>query len=219
MNWDEVLKAIEEGKDSEEVKKFLTAMLDKYGKKELTGDEVNAFLDTEDGKKLIQPRIDTVVTKALQTRDKSWEEKNKDAIEKEVKKRVADEVLKMNPQEEPWQKEMRELKEKMDQKDKDYARSELKRQITEEAAKMGIDPFFLEDYIPETIEAGKLYLKRISDHNKKVKEAVVNELVASGQYKPNGEKRKDDNKIDLGKLSVEEATKLELEGKLDENFD
>ena len=219
MNWDEVLKAIEEGKDSEEVKKFLAAMLDKYGKKELTGDEVNAFLDTEDGKKLIQPRIDTVVTKALQTRDKSWEEKNKDAIEKEVKKRVADEVLKMNPQEEPWQKEMRELKEKMDQKDKDYARSELKRQITEEAAKMGIDPFFLEDYIPETIEAGKLHLKRISDHNKKVKEAVVNELVASGQYKPNGEKRKDDNKIDLGKLSVEEATKLELEGKLDENFD
>lgn len=205
----DVRKFLEEAKDTDEVKTFISE-LSKPG--EVTVDMFKKFAESDDGKIVIEPMIDKRVTDAVKTRDKFWE---KERLEPEVKKRVAAEVLKLNPQEEPWQKEIRELKEANENEKRERAKDNMKRQIVEKAQTMNVDAFFLEDFLPETIEQGELYLKRISDRDKKIAEKAVNDLIAQGRFVPNGAKTTE-SKIDYSKLTMDEAIKLEMEGKLDE---
>ena len=196
---DDVKAFIEANKDNAELKALI---LEHSAPVEISKEKVVEFLGTEDGKTLIQPTVDKAVTKAVQTRDKAHEQ----VLEAEVKKRVAVEVLKLNPTEEPWQKEIRELKEENDKEKRERAKDIMKRQIVEKAAKISIDPFFIEDYLPESIEQGELYLQRIADYTKKVKDATVNELMAKG-FKPGAG---DDDKSKKGKMTGAEYAKLDM---------
>ena len=94
----DVKKFLEESKDSDETKEFL-AELTKPA--EVTPEMLKKFAESDDGKVILEPMVDKRVTDAVKTRDKFWE---KERLEPEVKKRVAAEVLKLNPQEEPWKR-------------------------------------------------------------------------------------------------------------------
>jgi hypothetical protein len=201
-------KWLNEKKDEELVKKFLT---DIGVGKAITAEQVSAFLETSEGKVLIQPYGDQRVTEAVKTRDKEWEKK----FEPEVKKRLAAEVLKLNPEESPVEKRMRELEAEIEKGKAEAAASNLKRQIVEEAAKLQIEPFFLEEFMPASLEQGKLFLQKIKDHEKKLTEKTANELMASKSIKPGAGKEDNKNKVDITKLSLEDAIKLEEDGKLD----
>lgn len=205
----DVKKFLEESKDSDETKAFLAELVKPA---EVTPDMFKAYAESDDGKVILEPMVDKRVTEAVKTRDKFWE---KERLEPEVKKRVAAEVLKLNPKEEPWQREIRELKEENEKEKAERAKDQLKRQIVEKAQAIGVDAFFLEDFLPPTLEQGELYLKRIVDRDKKIAEKAANDLMASGKFVPSGAKPQE-KKIDLSKLSFEDAVKLELEGKLDE---
>lgn len=202
-----------ENKESEEVQKFLK----QHASPEITQEQFTAFLETEKGAEMVSPLIDKRVTEAVKKRDKYHEENR----EKEIKSRVAAEILKLNPQEEPWQKEIRELKAENEKERKARAQDQLKREIVEEAAKMGVDPFFIDDYLPNTIDEAKLYLKRIKDFSNTIVEKTTNELLAKG-YKPgsgNGEGDQRRKSLqDLSKLSQEEMIHLEMEGSLDSSL-
>lgn len=93
---DEVKKFFETSKDNQEVSDYLA------GLKKVTPEETNAFLETEDGKKLLQPRLDKYFTKGLET----WKEKN-------LAKIVDEEYAKRNPPETPEAKKLRELEQKL----------------------------------------------------------------------------------------------------------
>jgi hypothetical protein len=209
MTIEEIKAFLAANKDDAEVKAFLAELSPEH---ELTSAEVETFLGTEDGKTILNPRIDQAVTKAVKTRDKA----HADILENEIKKRLAVEVLKLNPQEEPWQKDLREMKENLENEKAERARDNLKRQLVEEAVKMGVNPFFIEDYVPPSIEVGKLFLQNIAKHDKDVSLKVTNELLASG-YKPGqgNEKKTNGQKQDLTALSQAELIKLEMEGVLD----
>ena len=211
MTIEEIKAFLDEHKDDVEVQAFMAEINPKH---ELTADEVGEFLKTDDGKTLVQPMVDQAVTKAVKTRDKAHEV----VLENEVKKRVAAEVLKMNPAEEPWQKENRELREQFEEEKKERAKENLKRQIIEEAAKLKIDPFFIEDYVPESIEVGKLYLQKIKTYNDEVVKNTTNELLAGGFKPRGGDDNKNKKKIDLTTLTQDEAIRLEMDGKLDEQL-
>lgn len=212
MTIDEVKAFLSENKDDVEVKAFLQELSPET---ELNTDIVGSFLTTEEGRRLVQPILDQAVTKAVKTRDRAHEI----TLESEVKKRVASEVLKMNPQEEPWQKEIRELKEANEQEKKARANDNLKRQLVEKAAQMGINPFFIDDYLPESLEVGEVFLNKIKTFNDDVVKKATNEILANnGGYKPKVGNEKDSKKLDLSKLSRDELIKLEMEGKLDEQI-
>lgn len=212
MTIDDVKAFLSEHKDDVEVKAFYAEISPEHS---VTPDEVNEFLKTDDGKVIVQPMIDQAVTKAVKTRDKAHEV----ILENEVKKRVAGEVLKMNPQEEPWQKEMREMREKMEANEKKMAVDNMKRQLVEKAAVMQINPFFIEDYLPESIEQGELFLQKIKSYNDDLTKKVTNELVAKG-FKPGSAVEKaNSQKVDLSKLTQADLIRLEMEGQLDQQIE
>lgn len=212
MTIDDVKAFLSEHKDDVEVKAFYAEISPEHS---TTPDEVNEFLKTDEGKMIVQPMVDQAVTKAVKTRDKAHEV----ILENEVKKRVAGEVLKMNPQEEPWQKEIRELKEENEKERTERARDNLKRQLVEKAAAAGINPFFIDDYVPASLEVGELFLQKIKSYNDELTKKVTNELVAKG-FKPGSAVEKNNSqKMDLSKLTQAELIRLELDGALDQQIE
>jgi hypothetical protein len=91
-NVQEVQSFIETHKDSDDVKNLIGGFI--------TPERVNAFLDSENGLKLIQPRLDKYHTKGLDT----WKEKN-------LSKLIEDEISKRNPAETEEQKRLRKIEE------------------------------------------------------------------------------------------------------------
>ena len=177
----------------------------------LTAEVVAPWLETDDGKKLVQPMIDKRVTDGVKTHD----EKTKESVAAEVKRRVAEEMLRANPQETPDQKQIRELREQMDADRKEAARDKLKRAIVEEAARQGVPSWWVDEYAGGTIEEAKLYIAKVKAHADEIANKAKNELLASG-HKPGSGNGKDKPKVDASKLSIEEAIKLELAGTLNE---
>lgn len=89
-NIQEVQSFITDHKDSDDVKNFIGGFI--------TPERVNTFLDSENGLKLIQPRLDKYHTKGLET----WKEKN-------LSKLVEEEFSKRNPGETEDQKRLRKI--------------------------------------------------------------------------------------------------------------
>lgn len=78
MNLEDVKKFIEENKDQEEVKNYIS------GFTQVTPDGVNSFLETEEGKKLLQPKMDSYFAKGLET----WKSNNlSKLLDEEFKKK------------------------------------------------------------------------------------------------------------------------------------
>lgn len=178
---------------------------------ELTVDEVRPFLETKEGKELIQPYGDKRVTEALNTYKKG-------AFEAEVKARVAAKLLELNPGETPEQKRIRELEEKDAARDREWAQKELKSNIEKLAFKEGVDPEFISGINFASVEESALYIKNLKTREESIKQKVTNELLANGSYKPKGGKAGDESKIDLSKLTTEQAIELEMKGELDKQI-
>ena len=211
MTIDEIRKWLVENKDTEEVKKFF---LDINPKKPLTAEEVSAFLGTDDGKTFIEPQIDKRVTDAVKKRDKYHD----DRFETELKKRLAAEILKINPEEPPEQKQIRELRKQFEESEEARKTETLQNKISARAHEMGVDPLFVAGMNFQSEDEATVWMKRVIERDKTLKEKVTNELMATTSFKPGsgtggpGGKPK----TDLTKLSQDEMIKLEMQGKLDD---
>ncbi|MDU0318202.1 capsid assembly scaffolding protein Gp46 family protein, partial [Staphylococcus epidermidis] len=99
MNVEDIKSYFEEHKDDKDVKEYLS------GLKTVSVDDVKGFLDTEEGKRFIQPELDRYHTKGLE----SWKEKNlENLIEKEVKER--------NPEQSEEQKRITALEQELEKR-------------------------------------------------------------------------------------------------------
>lgn len=79
MDLKEIQTFFEENKDNEEVKNYIGGFL--------TSDRVQQFLENDEGKKILQPKMDSYFTKGLDT----WKNNNLNKlIDEEVKKRFPD---------------------------------------------------------------------------------------------------------------------------------
>ena len=206
---DDVKAFFAEKKDEDDVKAFIQSFIPEH---KITPEEVSEFISTAEGEKVIQPIVDARVTSAVQKRDKYWKE---EGLEPEVKKRVASEVLKLNPKEDPVSKQLKEMQERIDASERNAQIDKLKRQVVEKATEIGVDPFYIENYFPSSLEENELYMQKIKDHDKKVAEKAINDLIASKSFVPNGGKVKSSSRIDISKLSQKEVDDLEANGELD----
>ena len=108
MDLQELKQYLESNKDNSDVQ----AVINEF--KTVSEEDVRSYLDTDEGKRFIQPTLDRYHNKSLQT----WKDNN-------LQNLVEDEVAKRNPQETEEQKRIRKLEEELENRDKAAARKDL----------------------------------------------------------------------------------------------
>lgn len=126
MEFNDLVKQLDSFKDSEEYNNYVTGFM--------TDDRVKQYLDTENGKKLIQPEMDKYFSKGLET----WKTNNlQNLIDEEVKKRF--------PAVDPKDAEIANMKAQLEAMQKEAERNELKNKALKLATEKGL-PVDLIDY-------------------------------------------------------------------------
>jgi multidrug efflux pump subunit AcrB len=138
LNLEQVQQFLETNKENENVSNYLQEL------SKVTADGVNAFIETDEGKKLLQPKLDSYMTKGLD----SWKKNN-------LQKIIDEAVAKANPSETPEQKEIRELKEKFANIEREKVRESLKNKALTVAGDKKI-PTSLIDFLIGQDEEGTL---------------------------------------------------------------
>ncbi|WP_194750332.1 DUF4355 domain-containing protein [Staphylococcus chromogenes] len=165
MNVEDIKSYFEEHKDDKEVKEYLS------GLKTVSVDDVKGFLDTEEGKRFIQPELDRYHTKGLE----SWKEKNlENLIEKEVQKR--------NPEQSEEQKRISALEKELEKRDAEAKREKLKSYALGKAQEMNLPPSLVDRFLGDSDEDTEANLKELKEtFDKYVKEGVESKFKSSGR--------------------------------------
>ena len=95
--------------------------------KKPTAEAINVYLDSQEGAKLLQPRLDSYFSKWLQT----WKDNN-------LNKLIDEEVAKRNPGETPEQKEIRELKAQIENDRNEREKEKLTNIAMKKANELGL---------------------------------------------------------------------------------
>ncbi len=186
MALEDIKKLIEENKDNQEVQNYIQGLV------ALTPDRVEKFLEeNEEGKKLLQPRLDKYFTKGLET----WKQKTLPTIvDEEVKKRVPDET--------PEAKRLRELEEKLTNIEKSRVKAELKSLAIKQASEKGLPTDLVEYLVADDEETTIKNLNSvIESFNKAVEEKV------KARFKENGREPQEPSNepvSDISRMSMPE---------------
>jgi hypothetical protein len=206
LTLDEVKAFIEANKEKPEIVEYVMSIsIDKP----LTSEVVMGYLNTIEGKGLIQPLMDQRVTDAIKTHDI----KMKAANEAAIKAGVNAELARLNPTETPAEKQIRELQKNQEDMKIQWEKEKLESAITMEAAKRGV-PLELVKDVPYPSLDHFINVATIWDQvkSKEVDKLVNERLVAPP--KP-GMGREPEGKIDISKLSDKEILAMEMSGELD----
>lgn len=208
MEIEEIKTFLEANKADEKVKAFLAEITPK-----VSSELISTYLETEEGTKLVatHPATDRRVTEGVKTAV----DKERVKIDAEVKRLVAAEMLKANPQETSEQKQIREIREQLDTEKQARARETLTRQLIEESSKLGVDinSVISSGYMPGSFEEGQVFLKNLKKRDDDLESKIRNDIAGSG-FKP-GSGQGDKGKVDLSKMSKEQMRELEMKGELD----
>lgn len=165
MNIEEVKSLFEEHKDDKEVKDYLK------GLKTVSVDDVKGFLDTEEGKRFIQPELDRYHSKGLE----SWKEKNlEDLIEQEVRKR--------NPEQSEEQKRISALEQELEKRDAEAKREKLRSNALGKAQELNLPTSLVDRFLGDSDEDTEQNLKALKEtFDKYVQKGVESKFKSSGR--------------------------------------
>ena len=165
MNIEEVKSFFEEHKDDKEVKDYLK------GLKTVSVDDVKGFLDTEEGKRFIQPELDRYHSKGLE----SWKEKNlEDLIEQEV--------LKRNPEQSEEQKRISALEQELEKRDAEAKREKLRSNALGKAQELNLPTSLVDRFLGDSDEDTEQNLKALKEtFDKYVQKGVESKFKSSGR--------------------------------------
>jgi aspartyl/asparaginyl-tRNA synthetase len=171
MTVDEIKEFLKVNATDEKVKAFVAEL-----SPAINAESAKAFLDTDDGKRLVQPIVDRRVGDALKT----YKEGHYDD---EVKAAVAVEILKRNPKETEEQKRIREIEGKLTEAEAKAKRAELKRQGMEVLTQNGVPSWWIDQFSGNTIEELTVFADQVKKSYSEREDKVRNELL-SGGFKP-----------------------------------
>jgi hypothetical protein len=171
MTIEEVKEFFKANAKDEKVAAFIASLVPA-----VTGETVKPFLETDDGRRLLQPMLDKRVTEALKTYKEGH-------FEDEVKAAVATETLRLNPKETEDQKRLREVEGKLSQAEAKAKRAELHRQGMEVLTKNGVPSWWIDQFTGNTIEELTVFANQVKDSYAEREVKVRNELLAGG-FKP-----------------------------------
>ena len=165
MNIEEVKSFFEEHKDDKEVKDYLN------GLKTVSVDDVKGFLDTEEGKRFIQPELDRYHSKGLE----SWKEKNlEDLIEQEVRKR--------NPEQSEEHKRISALDQELEKRDAEATRAKLRSNALGKAQELNLPTSLVDRFLGDSDEDTEQNLKALKEtFDKYVQKGVESKFKSSGR--------------------------------------
>ncbi|MEC3737039.1 DUF4355 domain-containing protein [Bacillus safensis] len=165
MNIEEIKQFLEQNKENEEVKAFVGEL------SAVSADKVKGFLETEEGKKVLQPRLDQHFTKGLAT----WKENNLEKI-------VEDEVSKRNPSKTPEQLEIEKLRKDMESERNARNREKLVNTALKVADKKMLPKDVIDFFIGENEESTIENLGKLEESfNAAVQAAVDAKFKESGR--------------------------------------
>ncbi|HBC4234397.1 TPA: DUF4355 domain-containing protein [Staphylococcus aureus] len=189
MNIEEVKSFFEEHKDDKEVKDYLN------GLKTVSVDDVKGFLDTEEGKRFIQPELDRYHSKGLE----SWKEKNlEDLIEQEVRKR--------NPEQSEEQKRISALEQELEKRDAEAKREKLRSNALGKAQELNLPTSLVDRFLGDSDEDTEQNLKALKEtFDKYVQKGV------ESKFKSSGRDVKESQKQDLDPSNVKSIEEMAKE--------
>lgn len=185
MNLEEIKKFLEENKDKPEVKAFVDGFV--------TADAVSGYLETKDGKKLLQPILDKNFNKGLET----WKEKTLPGL-------IEEEVQKRNPQKTEDQKRIEKLEQQLEQEKKDRQREVLMNKALEIATEKKLPTKLIARFLGDDEESTLANLGEfeevLSSHVKEQVEATFKE---HGRHIDPGQDLNRGDGIDIASLAAE----------------
>lgn len=160
----------------------------------ITQEQVEQYLETDEGKRFLQPKLDKNFSKGLDT----WKQNN---FEKELEKRVSQKVSELYPDEDPNTKKFKELERKIEEAEKKRMRSEMRALALSEASKKGLPTSLVDLVVTDDETTTTENLERVS---KSFKEAV--QEAVKGKFRDGGREIEpgDKSPTDIGGLSMEE---------------
>jgi hypothetical protein len=134
------------------------------GLKLMTPSEVKAYLETDDGKKMLQPMMDSYFTKGLD----SWKANNLDKLVEELHN-------KKHPPEDDRDKELRELREEVRAEKQQRERAERRTATLQKMSDNGLSDFIelVDRFTADTPEETDTHIKTMSEKLKTVVDAEV----------------------------------------------
>lgn len=165
MKLEDVKKFLSENKEQEDVKAYLGEL------SAVSADKVKGFLDTDEGKRLLQPRLDSNFTKGLDT----WKKNNLEAI-------IEEEVNKRNPQKTPEQIKIEELTKKIEDAEKARNREALVNKALKVADEKSLPKGVIDFFVAEDEENTLTNLTKFEEvYSEAVKKAVESKFKESGR--------------------------------------
>lgn len=189
---------LKEGVDKKEVEDYLKGLT-------VTPEGVKEYLDTDDGKKLIQPVLDKYHAKSLE----SWKANNLDKITEEaVEKAIAEKY----PEETDEQKRLKKLEQELESERRESKREKLRNKAISEATAKGLPVDLVDHFLGEDEDSTVQNLDKFSEIMQKAIEDNVNSKFKDGGTDPH--KRNKESKL----FSKDQVSKMS-ENEINENWE
>ncbi|APA01621.1 DUF4355 domain-containing protein [Bacillus velezensis] len=184
---EDVKKFLEENKENEDVKSYLNEL------SAVSADKVNGFLDTEEGKRLIQPRLDSHFTKGLDT----WKANNLDAL-------VDAKVKELYPEETEEQKRIRKLEKELEDQKTAAQREKLLNKAVSYASEKQLPADVVEFFIGEDEESTMKNLGAFEEkYNAALQKAIESKFQENGRDVQSGSNEPTNQDLDISSLAAE----------------
>ena len=172
MNIQEIRAFLETNKDQPEVQSFVGEL------SAVSAEKVQGFLQTEEGKKVLQPELDRYHAKGLE----SWKKNNLDKL-------VADKVKELNPDKTPEQLELEQLRREIEQDKQERLKLELTNKAISVASEKGLklDNKILDRLIADDEENTLANLEALDAFAKAQYQAGVENVYKNGGREPGGD--------------------------------
>lgn len=190
---------LEENKENPEVLNQIAGIIPEPIFQNKAQEMLPNLLETESGKKAVQPMLDRHATKAIDT----WKNNHLQDI-------IDEEVVKRNPQETAEQKQLRQLQEQMGKLQKEKTLESMKSLGLQIANEKGLPSSIVGYFVGETPEQTRHNMNLLEMEFKAGVQQAIDRKLKDNSHKPNS--YEDNEKpVDLDKMSMAELNKLASE--------
>lgn len=174
MTFEELLKELKQFENTDEYKNFISGLIN--------DDRVTAYLDTDSGKKLMQPKLDSYFSKGLET----WKTNNLDKL-------VSDKVKELYPEADPKDTELAAVKAELEKMKSESLRKDLTNKALKIANDKGLPADLVDFFIGADEKATNANIAKFEKaFTDSVGSAVQKKLKDSSYVPPEG----DDTSVD-----------------------
>lgn len=188
MEFNEAVQQMDQFKESQEYKDYIG------GLNPVTSDRVNDFINTDDGKKFLQPILDKYHSKSLE----SWKTNNLDKL-------INEEVGRRFPEADPKDIELSKMKAELEKLQSESLRKDLKNQALKVATEKQLPVELIDFMIGDSEETTNKNIETLEKVFQNAVSAMVDKKIADHSYVPDkGVNDKQFTIEDLNGMSIEQ---------------